>query len=328
MRLRTTLLVAATALVGLLSVGPASSSAAAPLPLGKLALGRASPSDALPGFSARRFSVRCPGVAEPEHGIFAMAPAAGKRRGFLLFFSGGAGTSYWSGGGSGLDFFQSLRRAGFIVVQVRWVDGWLKSARGDATGPARLACGPATVVKWAYERVFKPLRLKPAKVGRCGFCVTGNSGGASQVSYALSHYGLDTILDAGVPTGGPPHADLVKGCLGTDPAYALPARRIDSSYGFTRDGPCARRDESFRDRWARDGIATGGRDYVHPRTHIVFLLGEEDRTSAVPQALEYAARLRRARSPRVSVARVAGMPHALSRSKAGLAALGRVLRGS
>ena len=255
MRLRTTLLVAATALVGLLSVGPASSSAAAPLPLGKLALGRASPSDALPGFSARRFSVRCPGVAEPEHGIFAMAPAAGKRRGFLLFFSGGAGTSYWSGGGSGLDFFQSLRRAGFIVVQVRWVDGWLKSARGDATGPARLACGPATVVKWAYERVFKPLRLKPAKVGRCGFCVTGNSGGASQVSYALSHYGLDTILDAVVPTGGPPHADLVKGCLGTDRRTRFPhggsIRRTAS--------PGTARARGATSRFATAGRATGSR---------------------------------------------------------------------
>ncbi len=272
--------------------------------------------------------MRCPGVSEPARGLLATAPATGKPRGVLLFFSGGDGTRYWGDRGESVDFFAKLRRDGFTLVQVRWLDSWMESATGERVGPARLACRPATVIKWAHDRLFEPLRLSPVTVGRCGFCVTGNSGGATQVAYALSHFGLEIVLDAVVPTGGPPHAALAKSCLGDDRAYALPAGKIDGSYGFVRGkGPCASGDESFRARWTSDGIATGGNDFFHPRTRVAFILGGQDPTSAVPQAADYVSRLRAARSPRVTVHRPPNVPHGIAASAEGLELLGRILRG-
>ncbi|MCP9485727.1 MAG: hypothetical protein MSC30_07685 [Gaiellaceae bacterium MAG52_C11] len=310
-----------------LAAGPAASAGSKALPLGSLSLGVSGPGDAPAGFTARSFSVRCPGVPEPAEGIIATAPALARARGVIMFFSGGLGTGYWGARTESLEFFEALRRDGFTLVQVRWVDSWMESTPGERVGPARLACRPATVVKWAHDRIFEPLGVKPANVGRCGFCITGNSGGASQVSYALSHFGLETLLDAVVPTGGPPHAALAKGCLGSDRSSALPAGKIDGSYGFARGrGPCARRDESFRARWLGDGIATGGNDFFHPRTRIAFILGGQDPTSAVPQAAEYVARLRVAGSRRVTVRRPPDVPHGIAGSKAGLVLLRALLR--
>ena len=169
------------------------------------------------------------------------------------------------------------------------------------------------------------MKLKP-KAGRCGFCITGNSGGATQVSYALSHYGLDGILAAVVPSGGPPHAALAKGCLGSDPVYRfLPgsAGVIDSSYGAGRrgSGPCARGGAAFASRFQQDAVDTGGSDYVHPRTRVVFLFGGRDETVGPAHGMDYLARLRSARSPRVSVKNIPGMPHAIAGSPEGLAVL-------
>lgn len=43
--------------------------------------------------------------------------------------------------------------------------------------------------------------------------MTDNSGGSSQVSYALELYGFEGILDAVIPTSNPPHAAQEKGCF-------------------------------------------------------------------------------------------------------------------
>ena len=324
------LAVLATAPVVAASTALADATATRALPLGSIVhTGQGDPT-APAGFGSRGFTVSCPGVGEDARGFLATAKAIGRPRGVVMLFSGGGGTSYWSRGGVGTSFVHTLRRDGFTVVQVRWVRGWLTAPTGEQTGPARLACRTATVVKSVHERIVKPLRLSRSRVGRCGFCISGNSGGASQVSYVLSHYGLDTILDAVVPTGGPPHAALAKGCIG-EAGYAYrpeSASTIDRSYGFARgDGPCARRDASFASRWRQDAVDTGGTDYVHPRTRVVFVFGTEDRSGAVELARDYADRLRAAGSPRVHVRNVAGMPHAIARSAAGLAVLRQILRG-
>ncbi len=278
------------------------------------------------GITAREFSVSCPGLASPARGLLATKTAK-KPRGLVAFFSGGDGTRYWGMRQESDAFLERLRDDGFTVVQIRWIDSWMVSDHGEQVGSARLACRPATVIQWLRDRMYSPMRIKPSRVGRCGFCITGSSGGATQVSYALSHYGLDTILDAVVPTGGPPHASLVKGCMGRDPAYSLPAGKIDGSYGFGRGrGPCARGDTSYEAAWLRDGIATGGNDYVHPKTRVVFVLGGRDPTTAVPQGEDYIARLRAAGSSRVSVHRPAEVPHGIAASSVGLELLGRILR--
>jgi hypothetical protein len=268
--------------------------------------------------------------------VLGTAPGEGPSRGVVMFFSGGAGTEWWAYTPPALDFLNGLRRDGFTVVQVRWIDPWLVAAPGEQAGPARLACRPATTIQWVHDNLYVSLSNPGLKKGECGFCITGQSGGASQVSYALSHYGLEDIVDAVIPTGGPPHAALAKGCLrnpGEDAYWFAspgPAFVIDLSYGYRGNGPCSRHDPAFTARWQQDSVDTGGSDYVHAgKTRIHFILIAGDPTVAPAHALDYAARLRPApASPWVTVQSVPGTEHEIVRSPEGLAALGEALSGS
>jgi hypothetical protein len=271
-------------------------------------------------------------VREPARGVLSILRPSGRARGVLLLFSGGHGKEWWGKGIVAPEFISGLARSGFVTVQVAWQDSWLAAADGEEAGPARLACRPATVIAWAHAKLYRPLRIRrPAsQLARCGFCVTGNSSGASQVSYALTHYGLDRLLDAVVVTGGPPHAEMAKGCIRAPegkefwyPGWA--ARIMDSSYGFRRStGPCVAGSAAFAKRWLEDSVASGGIDYVHPRTRVVFLFGGSDGSGAVPQGRVYAARLKAAHSPSVSV-RAVRASHQFARSAAGLAVLRQIL---
>jgi len=322
--LKLALLLGAASALAAVSPTPAPARSAA-LPLGAVSvLPGTDPQGA--GGTTQAFSVACPGVQRAARGFMRTVRPAGKANGVILFFSGGGGTSYWGRGVRGGEFFQDLAREGKISVEVRWQDAWLTAAPGEQIGPARLACRPATIIKWAHDNLFRPLGVTGATVGSCGFCITGNSGGATQVSYALSHYGLDVILDAVVPSGGPPHAAMAKGCLRNPAEQSYwytdsNAGTIDRSYGFVGrgDGPCSRHDPSFMPRWIADSVDTSGSDYLHPRTRIVFLFGEQDRIqNGFP--LDYIARLRAAGSPFVSVVVAPRTPHATMSTPEGLAA--------
>src|SRR5439155_25769229 len=106
-----------------------------------------------------------------------------------------------------------LRSLGFTVAQARWVTSWLESSTNDAAGQAHLACRPATLIKFLHGNYFLPMGVTNQQPGIAGFCISGNSGGSSQGGYALSHYGLDDILDVVIPSGGPPHSALAKSCM-------------------------------------------------------------------------------------------------------------------
>lgn len=309
--------------------------AAQPLPLGTLVTTSATDPSCPAGHTCTGFQVSCPGVQLPARGFLATASSQGTPRGLVVISTGGGGTSWFTGQSSlASGFVNDLRADGFVVVQLRWVDAWLVSAQGEDAGSGHLACRPATVFKWVHDNQYLPLGIGPGEVGRCGFCITGNSGGASQSSYALSHYGLDSILDAVVPTGGPPHAAQAKGCLRNagEEAYwyaAGSAGTIDSSYGFQgAQGPCALHDPSFVPRWDAESVDTGGNDYVHLTTRVHVILGGNDTSSAPAHARDYVARLRAAESPYVTQQVVPGMPHAIGSSADGLAALHAALLAS
>jgi hypothetical protein len=178
-----------------------------------------------------------------------------------------------------------------------------------------------------HDNWFLRLGVPDGPVGRCGFCITGNSGGSSQSSYALSHYGLESILDAVVPSGGPPHAAQTKGCL-RNPGQERywyesgSAATIDSSYGFRgTSGPCALHDSSFVPRWDEESVDTGGSDYVHPATRVHFIFGGADASVAPAHGQDYVNRLKASGSPYVTVEVIPGMPHSIAHSPEGLAAL-------
>lgn len=295
------------------------------LPLGTVTVG--STSDRCPGALCEGFEVSCPGLSEPIRGMVSTTPATGSPRGLVMFFTGGPGKGWYVGDDSQTSAeFEKLSAAGFELVQVRWGDqGWLRAAEGEEIGPAELACRPATVIKWVHDTKYQPLGVDP-QAGMCGFCLTGNSGGASQITYAVTHYGLSEVVDVLIPTSGPPHASLAKGCL-PEPGqeeFAFPGSAvgvIDSSYGAPRgDGPCTTADAAFRPAFERDSVDIGGSDYDYPRTRVHFIVSPGDETVAV-RAQALADKLRQAGSPWVSFQEVPEMGHDIQKSEAGMAAL-------
>jgi pimeloyl-ACP methyl ester carboxylesterase len=298
------------------------------LPVGSLVL-----TDDVPGGGANQcdgescqgIEVACDGVAPARGALWIQPPPSGPTRGVVVLFSGGDGRSWWVGEDSegaaspaSARTLEMINEAGIEVIQVRWDGGWVSAGPGDAAGLAAAACRPATVVEWVHENRWESLGLA-AEPGACGFCVAGSSGGASQAAYALSHYGLDTMVDALVLASGPPHAALAKGCS-NDPAladYRYVSRNfasIDPAYGADgrNDGPCGQGDPNFAARFERDGVDTGGTDYVYESTRVHVILGSEDPTTAPVHAQDYLAKLRAAGSPTVEVEVVEGMAHGVT----------------
>lgn len=294
--------------------------------LGKLTLIQATEPPCISGSTCEEFEVSgCQDVTEAARGEMVTAKQSGRATGLVAFFSGSNGTGYWGdGGGPDGPFFQALQDQGLVLVQVRWLDPWLVSAKGEDSGPGHLACRPATVIDWIHANVFKPLGVTP-KSGACGFCVTGNSGGASQVSYALSFFELDSILDGVFPTSGPPHAALAKGCAPENTRYSYPPEEsmvVDASFGYEGEpGPCTHRDAGVDSHWQAESVDTGGSDFDHPNTRIEFIIGADDCGPAPAHAADYRDRLMRSGTSDVTMHVIEGMGHDIAASKSGLAAL-------
>ncbi len=302
-----------------------------PLPLGTARPDRFDFPGCPAGFDCRQLAIACPGVHEEARVTLAIAAPEGVARGLVVFFSGGGGRGWWADEGSTGAFLEDIREAGMVAVQVRWKDEWLGAARGERAGPHLLACRSATLIRTIHGDVYAPLGAPEPGPGRCGFCLTGNSGGASQITYAMDVYGLDDLVDVLIPTGGPPHAALAKGCL-RDPAFraywyeGASVQTIDTSWGFRGGGgPCVTHDPSFTEEWDAASVDLGGRDYTHPATRIHVIVGERDRIA--PHAEDYVARLRAGGSPDVTYERVPDMGHSIAGSPDGLDALLRALLG-
>ncbi|HEX9991586.1 MAG TPA: hypothetical protein VGB14_01530 [Acidimicrobiales bacterium] len=289
------------------------------------------------GSTCWRATVSCPEVPAAEATV-AVHPADGATRGVLVLFSGGRGDNWWedghvAGSGAGAPVVAELARGGLETVQVRWSGGFSATPEGSSPGFARLACRSATAVAWLRAWRYEPVAGGPAGGGPCGFCVSGNSGGASQAAWALTHFGLDPLVDGLLLTSGPPHAAIDKGCLRRpgESAYWYDegtAVDFDRTYGAGRsgNGPCAGHDGGSAARFRRDGIATGGADYAWGATAVTFLLGDADPTVAPAHARDLADRLGAAGTP-ATVRVVAGMGHEVVASPAGRAAFVGVVLG-
>lgn len=256
--------------------------------------------------------VGCPALVEPEGARLMINEPAGAVRGTALFMTGGGGQGFWRNFGvDAARVLGELQGEGFRTVEIAWDRGWLIGASGAVEGHAALACKPATLANWIHERLQED---RPD----LAFCATGNSGGSAQVSYMLSHYGLDEILDLAIPSGGPPMGRMDLGCIRDDPANealwygAGSASTIDRGFGFQPGtGPCSAGDEAFREEWETASIAAGPNDYRYPRTLVHFLFGSEDLGNAVPQGITYLERLRAEGALLVDVDTLRGVPHAV-----------------
>lgn len=299
-----------------------------PLPLGTIAPDSFTEGDACPdGHGCRQFRVACPGLREDARVSIAVAEPRGAPRGAVALFSGGGGREWWVDEGTTASFVEDLRDEGLAVVQIRWKDEWLGAASGEMAGPHRLACRSATVIRWIHDEVYSPLGVSAPGPGRCGFCLSGSSGGASQITYALAFYGIADLVDVLAPSGGPPHAALARGCL-RDPAdedywyEGSSVQTIDASWGFRGGGPCVSHDAGFRPRWLEASVELAGNDYAYPETRVRVIIGQHDRIQA--HARDYVARLRRGGTD-VELEIVPGMGHAIASSPDGLEVLRRIL---
>jgi hypothetical protein len=153
--------------------------------------------------------ISCPDVTgfEPYDATVKITQPAGQSIGTVIFITDGGGNGYYDTYFTyGSSVIQTVVNAGFTAAQIAFnnpVAGWLTGPAGDGNGPITLACLPATAMQWVYNNVLAwdtPL------------CATGNGGGASAIAYALSQYGLGSILTLAEPTSGPDMSRLDYGC--------------------------------------------------------------------------------------------------------------------
>jgi hypothetical protein len=301
-----------------------------PRPLGTLILGSPKTNGCPAGFTCTNFTVTCPGISAAASGVMADQKPSGQITGMVMFFSGAQGADWWSGTSTLVPpFFQALLNAGFELLQISWSNGWPLAPGGVESGQEALACRPATVIQWVHDNVYAPLNLRP-DVGQCGFCITGESSGADQVSYPITSYGIDSIVNAAIPTSGPELTALSKGCLQVK-GYAYDSGKlylIDESYGFTKGGgPCAAQDQSFTQTWVANSVETGGTSYFYPSTRIQIIVGSDDSTTHLNHALAYFQVLTQAQQPMLTWQSVANMAHGIQDSSPGLSALFTAITG-
>jgi hypothetical protein len=92
----------------------------------------------------------------------------------------------------------------FKLVEIKYGRYWNDGPEGGEPGQGRLACGPATHADWLIN--------KPEIVPGPRVCATGQSGGANQIAYMLTHYGMADRFDGIVLTSGPLYSDLPWAC--------------------------------------------------------------------------------------------------------------------
>ncbi len=247
--------------------------------------------------------VTCPSVAAPARARLIVGAGEGEiERGTVLLTSVGPGTGVYGATPPSSLIHEDLRTSGFRTVRLQWIDSWGVGTPGEEEGTMRLACRPATVARWVYDN----LHIEDSDTG---FCASGHSGGAGQISFMLSHYGLDRILDAVVPTGGPPYARTDLSCmLGLHPGTTL----VDRSLGYPPDGsgPCYNRDASYSERFRLASVASGEGDYIHPTTMVWFVFEGIDNGYAVAIGRTYLDLLVKQGSPLVEETTIPGVLHA------------------
>jgi len=295
--------------------------------LGTVTSGSAPTGCPKPGYTCSGLVITCPGVRETAHAYIATAEPTTSLRGAVALFSPGAGDETWTRDfRPAKDFVKQIRADGLRVLQVWWENPWLASSSGERIGAAKLACRPATVIRWLHDHNAVPSATSSRP---CGFCVSGGSAGASEIAYALTRYGVESRVDLAALASGPPHADIAIGCDGSEPAAlgSGAARRImDMSYGFlSGGGPCETKDQSWIPRWDADSVDASG-DFYYAHTAVRFIFSNTDPV-AIYKGQRYADKLDQSRSPDVEVAVVDGMPHNVQNSEAGLAILRIALTG-
>ena len=262
-------------------------------------------------------------VGENKTGILRIDEPEGTIIGTIAMYSGGMGTIYYSKGKAGKLLIEEALKKGYRVIQIKWNEGWFAGSPGKQEGFRKLAVHPATITQFVFENFAE--KDKP-------FVLFGGSGGAAQIAYMLSFYGIDAITDKAIIFSGFWMGRLDIGCFDNNPLnshlhYSERARAIiDISLGFTSEdkGPCELRDTSFSDIYKNSSISQGGK-YYYPNTDVYLIYGGNDQVGALNQGLTYYEQLISAKSPWVHMQIVEGAGHGLLRDSLGFETIRKVL---
>lgn len=189
----------------------------------------------------------------------------------FTFFSGADGTAPWDAGESKALAMLALLEDIGNVCQVYWSPSWMSGT----SGPKALGARPKAALDWIAANVAAEIRA------------TGNSGGASELAYALAFHAGD--VERAVYSGGPTHALLAAGCLGPGAFDDGERSNVDLSYGNTK---CFDQDSSGKAAWNTADLITADGDFLHPDSSFVFGCGDD--TEGPPHARAFIARLRAA----------------------------------
>lgn len=221
----------------------------------------------------------------------------------FTFFSGADGTAKWDAGLTpAQQMLQDLEALG-NVVQVYWATPWLQGT----SGPKALGARPKAAIDWVQANVAAEVRA------------TGNSGGATQLAYALSFHAAD--VERAVFTGGPTHTLLTLACMGPGAFEDSERQNVDASYGNTH---CFDQDLAGKTDWDEDSLDTNDGEFLLPPT--TFIMGCQDESQAPDHARAYVARLRDA-GTQLQYKRVVTMTHIIQSNQRGCDLLKQVLTG-
>ena len=229
-------------------------------------------------------------------------------KGTLIMYYWGLGNDFYSSDSTSSSMMTEWLNSGYRIIQVKWDTGWFVGSQ-ERDGFRNLAVHPASITKEIISRfseIDKPTVLY------------GGSGGAAQIAYMLSFFGLDKNVDAAILWGGFWMGRLDIGCLDQDPLqshlhYSDMARNtVDASYGYDLEtqGPCALRDTTYFDSFLENSISSGG-NYYYPDTEMHLYYAGKDGLGALNQGLTYYEQLISNGSPRVHMEVVDGSPHGI-----------------
>jgi hypothetical protein len=156
------------------------------------------PGGSSPSTACTNLVVTCPSVPAAS-ATLRLWPAAGTvNRGTVLLSTGGDGTAFTTNVSTlSASMIATFTSDGLSVVELAW------QSPGIWGGPrARtLACRYATAARWVNEKLHAGGKTRL-------FAAQGTSGGASQIAFALAHYGVSDFLDLANLGGGPPGCPL------------------------------------------------------------------------------------------------------------------------
>ena len=196
-------------------------------------------------------TISCPGVADTTATLKVTDPP-GQAIGTIMFGTDDGGNTFYDTRFTfGSTIIQQVANAGYHAVQIAFNDpsapvGWLTGPGG----PRPLACRYSTALQWIYSNIHLAGTSS-------AFCATGQSGGSGAIGFALSRYGMGSILDMVEPTGGPVFSRVDHGCICQQPKLFQTCGSLQDTDCYTMQDAVGFLDPAFGSNICSQALLTG-----------------------------------------------------------------------